>query len=71
MISPHDGWPLTTPERSAQEIAELRRDLADALAVIRTRIAAWLLEHRLRLLEAAEVQHCERDTRSPRWPQPS
>ena len=49
-------WPLTGPERSAQEIAELRRDLVDALAVIQDqnrRLA--VLEHRVRLLEAAEV----------------
>ena len=49
--------PLTGPERTDAEIAELRRDLVDALAVIQEqnrRLA--VVEHRLSLLEAAEVQ---------------
>ena len=48
--------PLTGPERTDAEIAELRRDLAHALAVIQEqnrRLA--VVEHRLSLLEAAEV----------------
>lgn len=48
--------PLTGPERTDAEIAELRRDLAHALAVIQEqnrRLA--VLEHRLSLLEAAEA----------------
>ena len=48
--------PLTGPERTDAEIAELRCDLADALAIIQeqnSRLA--VVEHRLSLLEAAEV----------------
>ena len=50
-----DRWPLTGPEHTAAEIADVRRDLANALAVIQDqnrRLA--VLEHQVRLLEAAE-----------------
>lgn len=49
--------PPTGPERMDAEIAELRRDLVNALATIQEqnrRLA--VLEHRVKLLEAAEVQ---------------
>ena len=49
--------PLTGPERTDAEIADVRRDLAGALATIQEqnrRLA--VLEHRVELLEAAEVQ---------------
>ena len=48
--------PLTGPERTDAEIADVRRDLADTLATIQEqnrRLA--VLEHRVKLLEAAEV----------------
>ena len=47
---------LTGPERTDAEIADVRRDLVKALATIQEqnrRLA--VLEHRLSLLEAAEV----------------
>ena len=47
--------PLTGPERTDAEIADVRRDLANALATIQDqnrRLA--VLEHRVRLLESAE-----------------